>query len=120
MKPLSTKQFIKKKNKLVKKVTGKILVPKNQIVNEPKTTHLTAYSTYSTYLDSSNCPYCAERTQPYTYTDCSTCPMALAGNICSNNPDSTWIRAATKWADKSTEKDHKKLIKLIKRYNMGI
>ena len=113
---MKTKTFIKKKNKIVKKVTGITLVPEDQIIDEPKV--MLGYFT-SFYLDSSVCPYCVSRRKDNINIDCTTCPMSLAGNKCEANENSTWNEANTIWGREAKKKDIKKLSKLIKKYNKG-
>ncbi len=111
---MTTKRFLKKKNKIVKRVTGLLLVPKDQIVDRPNV--LLNNDSKGLVLSSDVCPYCVDR---YTSTmiECSDCPMALAGNSCQGNPDSTWYKANTLWKASVTEEDRDELIKLIKKYN---
>ena len=85
MKPMSVKKFIKKKNKLIKKVTGVTLVPKKQI----KKIDVVPLSVY--WGDSYLCPYCVK----YNDHICTGCPMEKAGNACSKY-DSTYNQVKSK------------------------
>lgn len=108
-KPMSTKKFLKKKNKIVKAVTGVTLIPKKQI----KQTLRVKLSGTGKYLNSDICPYC----ELYVLNNCDNCPMKDADNQCSANANTTWSEASTLWSKLSTKADHKKLTKLIKKYN---
>ena len=103
---MTTKEFIIKKNKIVKKVTGITLVPEEQIVDTP-IVYLENKSR-SDKLDADICPYCT------TFKNCIDCPMDTADNHCGN-PKSTWAHANTLWV--TTKKGNKKLRKLVNKYN---
>lgn len=66
-------EYLRKKNALVLKATGVILVPEDQI-EECKQQPLHAVS------DASVCPYCAIYHDPDG--NCAKCPMEKAGNSC--------------------------------------
>ncbi len=112
---MKTKTFIKKKNKIIKKATGLILVPKDQIKNTPKKPLSLTYGTHN--LDAELCPYCMAFYNSCTTEDGEKCPMLKAGNDCHEN--STWDLANIEWEKKATNKDRKKLEKLVIKYNKG-
>ena len=111
---MTTKQFLKRKNKIIKKVTGTTLVPKDQIKNVLFKDLYINENINSKYLGGSICPYCSL----YYKNNCRECPMAIAGNACEENNDSTWRIARNIWIKNSTEEDHNKLTNLIKQYNI--
>ena len=104
---MTTREFLIKKNKIVKKVTGITLVPEDQI-EDIYPVFLEAYEGTST-LVADLCPYCV------AYPVCDDCPMYIAGNSCEND-DSTWNQANNIWV--TTTKGNKKLLKLINKYNV--
>ena len=112
---MKTKTFLRKKNKIVKAVTGLTLVPENQIVDE-EPVRLDTYNDDTRNLHSGLSPYCISRTE-YIISDCSTCPMHLAGNNCKTEYNSTWEQNQIKWIQLSTTEDQNKLLKLVKKYN---
>ena len=111
---MTTKEFLIKKNELVKRATGAILIPSDQIVDEPKV-KLDENCCHS--LNSSNCPYCVGR-RPYELSPivCDTCPMYQAGNCCDNF-NSTWYVVQQLWREKATLEDAKELKRLVQKYN---
>lgn len=111
---MKVKKFLKKKNKIIKKVTGMDLIPKDQIKKTPFK-HLSFYTNFDiNVLSAAICPYCISYQK---YTDCSGCPMSDAGNKCITNPESTWHKSKDIWIEKATKKDKKKLKKLCNQYN---
>ena len=78
-KPMSTLTYMKKKNKILKKLTGITLIPKDQLVSL-EATYLSIES------DSAICPHCIA----YGKYNCKDCPMAIAGNKCSIDEDNTY------------------------------
>ena len=116
---MTTKNFIKKKNKIVKRVTGITLVPKDQIVDEEPVL-LIVYNNCGETLTSSVCPYFRSRKKGMGI-NCSKCPMSIAGNECKyNSKNSTWNFAQALWIDLATEDDIKELKKLVLKYNKNI
>ena len=110
-KPMSTKKFLKLKNKLVKRVTGVTLVPKDQIVKTPR---IELFASNYDALYANVCPYC----QLYKMYNCYQCPMAEAGNECGNM-DSSWRKVNQLWIDKATKLDQLELQELVEKYNKG-
>lgn len=114
---MTTKEFLIKKNEIVKKVTGVVLTPENQIVDEPK---VKLDDDYFEYLISSTCPYCMNRKNgEFCPCDCDTCPMYLAGNYCLNE-NSTWLKANKIWRQKATNKNKYEFKLLVLEYNKDI
>ena len=110
--------FLKKKNKIVKRVTGDVLIPDDQIVETGmEQVELVFGESYLKILGSDICPYCI-----YYYKDeegCSNCPISLAGNKCDNK-GSSWRKAKSKWAEKATTADIQELRELCEQYNEEI
>lgn len=105
-KPMSVKKFIKKKNKIIKKIVGFNVTPKKQIKNiEAKELNMFNY----------HCPYCAIYNKS---GDCTGCPMDAAGNTCSNT-GGTWDKAYKMVCDEKGEGPNHlpKMKKLIKKFN---
>lgn len=116
---MTTKEFIQKKNRIVKDATGVLLVPENQIIDEPR---VQLMECGVSALHGGLCPYCClrkENIEPgMTRISCETCPMALANNKCEYNvKKSTWDRANDIWEKEATAKDKQDLLNLIKEYN---
>ena len=99
--------FLKKKNKLVKKVTGITLIPKEQI--EKVTKHKLLGTS-----DADICPYC----HVYTNT-CDGCPMHTANNQCGiRDFDSTYMKVMAALPNSIDELiDIPGMKKLVKKYN---
>ncbi len=119
---MNTKQFLKKKNKIVKKVTGHTLIPKDQIKNTPKVYLNETHSLLD--LSSDICPYCSIYNYSCKTKDGKECPMLEENNKCENNryeddKETTWYISNQAWISKATDKDKEKLRKLIKEYNKG-
>jgi len=108
---MTSKKYLKKKNKLVKRVTGLVLVPKDQIKKHPFVLLKDMYATDMLHEDI--CTYCI------LYADdmCISCPMHKADNECNYNSDSTWRRANDSWVAKATKEDQKELSELVQQYN---
>jgi hypothetical protein len=115
---MTTEQYIRAKNDLILRVTGHILVPENQIVNEPKV-YLFENATSGSISDVI-CPYCINRGASEDVPDCSTCPMHLAKNDCNCEINSTWYICNLLWNEKATKKDKEELRKLVQKYNKDI
>jgi hypothetical protein len=111
-------EFFKKKNKIVKRVTGVVLIPDDQIVETGmEQVELEIGKFDLNALGGGICPYCI-----YFYKDwckCCECPMALAGNKCNNDNNSSWRKAKSRWVKKATttEEDIQELRELCEQYN---
>jgi len=105
---MTTLEFLKEKNKLVKDVTGLILTPKDQLVDIPKV-QLHTFKDSTETLSREICPYC-------TAFYCCDCPISKANNECGYK-DSTWKVANEAWKIKATKADHNKLMQLVDKYN---
>ena len=109
-------EFFTRKNKIVKRVTGGVLIPDEQIVETGiKQVELGAeFDLDLIVLGDGICPYCI-----YFHTDnegCGDCPMSVAGNKCDNK-GSSWRKAKSKWAEKATKEDIQELRELCEQYN---
>jgi len=105
---MTSLEYMQKKNKLVEKVTGKILVPDDQLINVPYSEHFIPRDS----LKGSNCPYCN-----IYYNDnikCSKCPM-YKDNYCID-VDSTYYKANILWRDLSTNDNKNELLDLGEQY----
>ena len=113
---MTSKQYLKRKNKIVKRVTGLTLVPKDQIKKHPFAELDTGdyyLSKAGELLTSDICTYCVL----YIDNDCVDCPMHKAGNACQANDYSTWKKANILWGKKSLKTDWQELIDLANQYN---
>ena len=108
-------EFFKKKNKIVKRVTGEVLIPDDQIMETGmKQVELGAEFNFDLIvLGDGICPYCIYF---YTKEGCDNCPMSVAGNQCEDS-GSSWRKAKSKWAEKATTDDIQELRELCKQYN---
>jgi len=106
--PMTNITYMELKNSIVIRVTEEILVPPEQMVLEPyvKLTPLGI-------LGAENCPYCMSRQDT---VGCSTCPMKLAGNKCTDML-SAFNTASKLWDTLATDKDRQELFDLVVRYN---
>jgi len=102
---MTSLEYMQKKNKLVKRVTGKVLIPNDQLKNVRYSREFKP----SISLKDINCPYCV------FYDSCSDCPMSRAGNNC-NSIDSTFSVVNRIWQDVSTRDDRNELFKLGLKY----
>ena len=116
MKAMTTLKFMKKKNKILKKITGITLIPKDQLV-EVEAKPLTLGRPESI------CPYCILFIKSY---ECEDCPMAIKNNRCSDqrNTDSyeqmVYHYGLAKKLDDSLIADFwklPKLVKLVRKFN---
>ena len=109
LKPImSVKEYIKKKNEILKEHTGITLVPEDQITNPELLTKL------NMGLDRFFCPYCV-------LYSCYECPMSKAGNECMDN-DSSYqrIRKDTNNRLRSIHTPfHSELKELVEEFNLG-
>jgi hypothetical protein len=123
---MTTAEFLWKKNEIIRKATGKILIPEDQIVDEPKVKLSDEYFDYRNLMWSA-CPYCVRRStidesgeESRVQIDCSTCPMKKADNCCFDE-NSTWNKIVTSYEWKNvgigTLMD---LRSLIRDYNLGL
>lgn len=88
-KNMTTLEYMKRKNEILKKMTGKELIPEDQMVEVDAyplgmTDTLTGIDSAS---DGSICPYCIVYTDGECDSDdsdsCTLCPMKEAGNWCN-------------------------------------
>ena len=118
---MTSKQYLKRKNKIVKRVTGKALIPKSQIKKHPfvklDETLKHKHNKYEIgeQLLGGICTYCKlyDNHEP----DCLSCPMAQAENGCTADIYSTWHIANKKWEQRAKPKDVKELMDLVEQYN---
>jgi len=107
---MTTTELINKKNQIVFNVTGKMLVPVDQIV-EVEAIRLEPML----HLSGSSCIYCE-----VFRSGCSNCPMAMAGNECIKDENNTFEVCAKLWKEKATKEDKEKLYDLIVEYNTAL
>ena len=105
---MTTTELINKKNQIVFNVTGKMLVPVDQIV-EVKVVRLEPHFN----IRSDNCTYC----ELFLDNGCKDCPMALAENECVKDVNNTYDICNRLWNQKVTQEDEQKLYDLIVEYN---
>ena len=99
-------EYLKTKNELVFKVTGKVLIPDDQLIeHELNDDEFGRFESWSR-LDDENCTYCLKH-----YPACHNCPMGKAGNRCSND-DSTYQVATDAWNRLATKENEKELLNL--------
>ena len=105
---MSVVEFIKRKNELIKKHTGMVLVPEDQI-EECEKRYL------STFDDEKACPYC----QVYSdFYNCTGCPMSKADNCCMGNGNSTYLKIVRPHGSIVRNPDwHNELYLLTEEYN---
>ena len=116
---MKVSKFIKKKNKIVKAVTGVILVPDGQVTNMTYKPELDCDNARDAeYLHSGLCPYCVVYLNNDEGRPCIGCPMHTAGNQCQD-PNSTWHNVNKRWTAKASPADRKALFKLVKKFNKG-
>ena len=125
---MTTIEFLTKKNEIVERVTGKVLVPDDQMEEVPfqeLDTLVGAYLVDNTTmsLHAAICPYCeAHRelveTCKHARINCDNCIMDKKGNGCmSAEESSTWEDCHELWDELATKKDEADLISLIEQYN---
>jgi len=110
---MTVTEFIKRKNEIVKRVTGLTLVPDDQI-EECEQIKLQQSVSFKT-LGAGICPYCMVYNKDESCI-CNDCPMNKANNDCSEI-NSTWREINPVWRNKATESDMKELEELVKQYN---
>ena len=124
---MTTIEFLTKKNEIVERVTGKVLVPDDQMEEVPFVeldTLIGAYLSADTMsLHSKICPYCEahrDKTAIHKYAriNCEECIMDKAENGCMTAKESsTWEDCNELWDEHVTKKDAADLISLIEQYN---
>ncbi len=105
---MTTLEYMTKKNELVKRVTGKTLIPEGQLVEVKLSNNFKP----NIVLAASNCPYCLI----YEDSDkeCEGCIMNIANNRCGVHIHNTWEVCSSLWEGKATDKNKDEL------YNLGI
>ena len=111
---MKTKKFLRKKNKIVYKVTNTTLVPEDQIQNV-QFRYLESFNSFGT-LHSDLCPYCLIYDNTCKDKDGNECPMSKAGNNC-NDLNNTWEEANEIWQLEAQKEDLEALQKLVDKYN---
>jgi len=106
---MNSLEYMIKKNELVKKVTGKVLIPKEQLVNIQ---YSDAFEP-SKNLSIINCPYC--NIYHNSGFKCSGCPMDEANNNCKVERNSYRV-ADSLWYKLVTEEDRNELFELGLEY----
>ncbi len=112
-------EFLTRKNEIIKDVTGRTLVPEDQIVELKHLPELTVDSGCGEELGTHICTYCAIfYGDEFNATDvnCTGCPMKEAGNRC-NDKDSSWRKLKVIWEDNAKDEDVEKLRDLVIQYN---
>ncbi len=118
------KRFLIAKNELLKRYTGMILIPENQIIDDEKYDNLKLDITES---DSNICTYCHVHSMKYYNNPfmeeveamCMECPMYIAGNNCENY-DSTYgkiIRDFSICVSSKISPWYNELVVLVDEYN---
>ena len=112
---MKTKKFLRKKNKIIHKVTNTTLVPEDQIQNVPFK-YLELFGSFGT-LHSDLCPYCLIFNNICKDKDRNECPMSKAINNCGNDLNNTWEEANEIWQLEAQKEDLEALQKLVDKYN---
>lgn len=106
---MTTLEFIKKKNEIIRNHCGVTLIPEAQMIDLPKVK-------LTMEMDREACPYCVM----FLRNQCRECPMFLAGNDC-HEPHSTYAEMCDVVGDKDmvgkSTPWHKELSELIQSYN---
>lgn len=105
--------YLKKKNELVRRVTGKTLIPEYQLVEHELTKEELAGFRPNFGLSVDNCTYCIMYI--VGRNSCKNCPMYRAGNHCAEEK-STYEKARGKWEQKSTQYDKEALYELGREF----
>lgn len=100
------------KNALLKEVTGKTLIPDNQMINVEMEFPL-LYDCGE--LTDENCLYCKKWID--VENDCSKCVMAQMGNHCGSLDTSTWATVSREWRYTVTKEERLQYKDLILQYN---
>ena len=108
---MTTTELMKRKNKIVFDVTYEMLVPLDQIIEVNAVRLKPRYNLYA-----NNCIYC----ELFKNDCCRDCPMAIAGNMCLDNVNSTYKICNGLWNEKATQEDEDKLYDLIVEYNTAL
>ena len=101
---MTSLEYLIKKNELVERVTGKILIPSDQLEDVPYSEEFKP----SEDLNGSNCPYCVALAPCDT---CEPCIMYKRGNECIN-PSSSYTIANNVWLELATDEDREELYQL--------
>ena len=83
---MRTIDFMRKKNEILIKECGMVLVPEEQLIDIDCTSEM------STKTDATMCPYCVEfflKADKDCYNACEGCPMDNAGNACNEGRSSS-------------------------------
>ena len=102
-------EYMKEKNRILFEYTGKILVPKSQLVDVKIIEQLSCND------DSECCPYC----QLYAFNKCEGCPMDKSGNKCSSdNEGSTYMKVYYKLKEQDLNIHQvPEIISLVDKFN---
>jgi hypothetical protein len=129
---MKVKEFLVQKNAIVEKVTGKILIPEDQIENVPfKKLNLCdtegVDGELSIQLNAQICPYCEAYRETFpsygtvNRLNCEPCIMNKKGNKCIGSEEtkntSTWEDCTDLWDELATEEDMIALMELVEKYN---
>ena len=99
-------EYLKTKNELVFKVTGKVLIPDDQLIEHELNDEAMSKFIPHKLLNSDNCTYCLKH-----YPTCHNCPMSTAGNWCFY-AGSTYQVATDAWNKLATSDDRQRLYNL--------
>ena len=104
---MTVSEYIRRKNEMIFKHTGIVLVPEDQIEECEQ-------SELDICADSWACPYCT-----IYIANCGECPMGKAGNVCNISPNNTYakVMATVPNITSSSAPWHSELEQLIKQYN---
>lgn len=113
---MTPREYIEKKNSIIEKYTGIVLVPEDQIIDLP-VEQVGKLSIHNG--DEPACPYCIV----YGAGTCKDCPMHEAGNGCTDGSHSTYrkvLDTCDEYVDGLAEFDapwYDELDELIEEYN---
>jgi hypothetical protein len=105
-------EYMRQKNRIIKRVTGCTLVKESNIIDVPKTKLYTRTDSIK-HLEASLCLYCVTG---YDFNGCEKCPIAKNGDACDTD-GSSWRICRELWERLATEKDIQELKDLIEEYN---
>ena len=112
-------EYLIAKNKLIKDVTGLVLIPEDQLVDHKFNNQDIGRFIPKGYLSGDNCTYCIKyihNRNPRTTRDkCKGCPMDKANNNCFCSW-STFEAAEKAWNKRATQKDCQKLKQLGEQF----